>query len=248
MTRAQYRWADGLITVTEGLATWLRQETDDRPVVVIPNGANTELFEPEATAVDGLPERYAVFFGSLAPWQGIETLLRAAREPAWPSDVHLVIAGDGALRAAVDAASRDSHVTYLGCLPQSELPGVVAHSVASLILKDDPAHATSGLSPLKLYESMAAGIPIIASDLPGLRDVVNDARCGLLVPPGDASAVAQAVRTITEDAELAEAMGRRARSTALDQYSWTAVAQRIARVIEDAVSAHRAEHGRQHAQ
>lgn len=238
-TRIQYRWATEVITVTEQLAQWLRTESGHDRVTTIPNGANTDLFSPDAAAApDAPPSPYAVFFGSLAPWQGIATMLAATRSPHWPRGVSLAIAGDGALRADVEQAAGEGRVAYLGSRPQAELPGLVAGAVASLIIKDDPAHAASGLSPLKLYESMAAGAPVVVSDLPGLGDTVRRLSCGVVVPPADADAVAEAVAGLAADEDLRRAMGRAGREAALCEFSWDAVTDRTAAVIELAIERH----------
>lgn len=234
-TCVQYRWADQIITVTDQLAQWLRDESGHDRVTTIPNGADTELFSPDARSDISPDGPYAVFFGSLAPWQGIASMLRATRSAEWPDGVSLVIAGDGALRADVEKAALDGRVIFLGGRPQDELPGLVAGAVASLIVKDDQAHAASGLSPLKLYESMAAGVPVIASDLPGLNDTVARFGCGIVVPPADADAIARAVAQLTADAPMRAHMGAAGREAALAEYSWQAVVDRTAAVIQTAI-------------
>lgn len=231
----QYRHAAEIIAVTEQLSAWLRTASGHGRVTTIANGANTDLFTPEAAVPDGLPERYAVFFGSLAPWQGIATMLAATRSPRWPSGVALVIAGGGALRDDVEAAAGDGVVAFLGSMPQEQLPGIVAGAVGSLIVKDDPIHAESGLSPLKLFESMAAGTPVVVSDLPGLGDTVRRFDCGEVVPAGDPDEVAAAVARLAEDPTRRERLGANGRTAAVAEYSWDAVADRTAAVIERAI-------------
>ncbi|MGB2753755.1 MAG: glycosyltransferase family 4 protein [Phycisphaerae bacterium] len=81
--------------------------------------------------------------------------------------------------------------------------------------------------PVKLFEYMAAGIPVIASDFPIWRDVVEGAGCGLLVDPLDATAVARAIRRLLEDPAEAEAMGRRGRETVHTTYNWTAQGRKL---------------------
>lgn len=233
--RWQYRHAEEIITVTKQLATWLRGETGHDRITTIPNGANTGLFTPEAPPPATLPSRYAVFFGSLAAWQGITTMLAATRSDSWPAGVSLVIAGDGALRGEVESSEREGRVSFLGSMPQERLPGIVAGSIASLIVKDDPIHAESGLSPLKLYESMAAGTPVVVSDLPGLGDTVRRLGCGIVVPAGDAEAVATAVASLAADTARRDHLGENGRRAALAEFSWEAVTDRTAAVIERAI-------------
>jgi glycosyltransferase involved in cell wall biosynthesis len=239
MGRAQFRWADEIITVTPQLGRWLESESGRRRVTVIPNGANVDLFHPDAESSKELPPSYVVFFGSLAPWQGIVTMLSATEDPAWPADARLVIAGDGALRADVERAAEAGRVVFLGNCPQAELPGIVAGSIGSLIVKDHPAHAASGLSPLKLYESMAAGVPVVVSALPGLVDTVERFDCGVVVPPGDAGAVARAVAELKSAPETRRRLGENGRRAAVAEYSWDIATDATARVIERAIGRRR---------
>lgn len=232
---SQYRHATEIIAVTEQLGAWLLSVTGRARVTTIPNGANTDRFAPGAPVPTGLPERYAVFFGSLAAWQGIATMLAATRSTRWPAGVSLVIAGDGAMRSDVESATHGGVIVFLGSLPQEQLPGIVAGAIASLIVKDDPIHAESGLSPLKLYESMAAGTPVVVSDLPGLGDTVRRLECGEVVPPASGDEVAAAVARLAQDTARRDRLGANGRAAALAEFSWGAVADRTAAVIERAI-------------
>ena len=106
LMRSQLRWADAVVAVTPQLAEWAKAQ-GARSVYVIPNGANTEMFRPDAEPDSALklPRTYVVFFGALAPWQGIDTMLAAVQDPSWPQEVQLVIVGDGVERTKVEAAS-----------------------------------------------------------------------------------------------------------------------------------------------
>jgi glycosyltransferase involved in cell wall biosynthesis len=92
-------------------------------------------------------------------------------------------------------------------------------------------------SPLKLYESMACGVPVVASDVRGITEVVSESRCGILFPAGDARALTEATARIVSDPTAARAMGARGREAALARYSWRARGRERARVIEEAVRA-----------
>lgn len=239
MARSQYTDADALLAVTDGLAEWLAVETGRSDVTVIGNGANTDVFRPDLPRPDGLPERYAVFFGALAPWQGIGTMLRAASRPEWPAGVSLVFVGDGAMRPEVAAAADASpdRVVYLGRRSYEESAAVAANSCASLVVKDDAVLARTGFSPLKLYESMAAGVPVVVSDVPGLADTVEAAGCGVVIPAGDPAALAAAVADIAAAPGEAYLMGARGREAAVREHSWRSRAQATAEVIAQALAA-----------
>ena len=236
MQRWQYRHASAIISVAEGLTAWLKREAGHDRVTTNGNGANTVVFSPDAPRRPGLPDRFAVFFGQFPAWQGISSLLQAVRLDAWPDGLPLVLVGDGALRPEVESAAAEmpGRVIWLGRLPYEEVAQVAAHAVVSFVPMMAPERETM-FSPLKLYESMACGVPVIASDVVGITEVVRDARCGILFPAGDARAIAQATATILADSADAAEMGRRGRIAAVEHYSWRARAEQRAHIIEDAI-------------
>ena len=220
--RAPLALADRLVVVTPQLADWARRETRHGRIAVIPNGANTELFQPGASAPPGQPSPYVIFFGTLARWQGIDTLLTAVRHPDWPPGVRLLVAGDGVERPAVEAAAAaDPNVVYLGRLPQDEVARLTAGSLAGLIPKNDIAgHSKTGLSPLKLYETLACGVPVILTDVPGQADLVREVGAGLVVPLDDPVAIARAVAYLAAHDADRTTMGRRGRDAIVREHSW----------------------------
>lgn len=220
--RSQLEWADAVIVNTPGLHAWLENEIGPFEGAVIPNGANTELFCPEATTDRALPSTFVIFFGAFARWQGISTLCDAVECPEWPDDVHLVVAGDGLERRTVeDLARRNARVHYLGSVPYREMPGLVARSLAGLSPKNTSGgHLRMGLSPLKVYEILASGVPAIVTDIPGQVEIVREHECGIVIPPEDPVALARAVADLHANPELARAMGARGRQAVVEQHSW----------------------------
>jgi glycosyltransferase involved in cell wall biosynthesis len=238
MQRWQYRHASAIVSVAEGLTEWLKLEAGHERVHTIGNGANTEVFSPDAPRRFGLPARFAVFFGQFPAWQGISSLLEGVRSPAWPERLPLVFVGDGAMRPDVEAAVAEmpDRVLYLGRLPYDEVAQVVAHAVVSFVPMMAPERETM-FSPLKLYESMACGVPVVASDVVGISEVITEARCGILFAAGDARAIAEATARIVADPFEAREMGLRGREAVVARFSWRARSLERARVIEDAVRA-----------
>jgi glycosyltransferase involved in cell wall biosynthesis len=235
--RRQYARASAVISVAQGLTDWLIVESGNRRVITSGNGANIDAFTPDAPRLEGLPERYAVFFGQFPAWQGIDALLEAVRLPAWPEGLPLVFVGDGAMRPHVERAVAElpGRVLYIGPLPYLEVARVAAHAVVSFVPMVAPERE-SKFSPLKLYESMACGVPVVASDTIGISEVVDEVGCGILVQPGDAQAIAEAARRLFDDPALASEMGRRGREAAVARFSWQARADQRRRVIEDAIA------------
>jgi len=230
--RARARAASAVIAVTPQLRDWMIDRgVQESKIVVIGNAADPHRFTP---SVHDAQRPYAIFFGALAVWQGIDTIIAAAQRASWPSGVELWIAGGGAKVDLVLDASRESpQVNYLGSIGYADIPPIVAGAIASLIVKNDLGDRTSsGLSPLKLFESMAAGVPVVVSDMPGLRDVVLGEACGLVVPVGDPAAICDAVAWLAENPSEAAEMGMRGRSAVLRSYSWDAASASTACVLD----------------
>ena len=236
-TRAQFRWADATIAVTEDIAAYVDGLTG-RPGAchVVGNGADVDLFSPSRRGAP--PARpYAVFVGALASWQGIETALAAATDPAWPAGVDLVIVGDGRERDRVlSAADRHEHIRWLGTLPYRDVGPVVAGSLAALVPTTDLDGARVTPSPVKLYEALASGVPVVASDIAGVGAIVLKHDCGLAFPAGDAAELARRVAELARDPERAAAMGARGRAAAVERYSWDVRAAQTEAVIEETLA------------
>jgi glycosyltransferase involved in cell wall biosynthesis len=223
LQRRQFRLASGLIPVTELLGRWAAREAPSVPLRVISNGANTSLFRPEAARHrSGLPERYAVFFGGLTPWHGIGCMVDALEHGSWPRDLALVVIGDGPERPRLEAAARRNPALHvLGRLPYAEMPAIVAGALAGLVPITDPGgRSSTGVAPLKLFETLACSVPAIVSDLPGQAEFVRRVACGLVFPVGDAAALAAAVAQLAADPEEARAMGARGAAVVRESESW----------------------------
>jgi glycosyltransferase involved in cell wall biosynthesis len=232
--RTQLRWADAVITVTPGLAEYVAEVTGRRDGFhVVGNGADVDRFRPAIAGIGtNRQQPYVVFVGALAPWQGIDVALSAVHAVGWPPDVDLLIAGDGKERGRVEAAARASpRIRWLGTISYSESAALVAGSLAALVPRADRPNARFGLSPLKLFEAMSCGVPVVASDLAGLRDVVHEHDCGITYAPGDPDALARAVAELAANPVKASQMGSRGRAAAVALYSWDERASQTEQVL-----------------
>ena len=217
--RIQYRRAAYLFAVTEGLKEWARSFAGHDRVAVISNGANTDIFRPDGPAVD-FYGRAVIFVGGLVAWHGIETMIAALREHDWPADTRLVIIGDGVEREKVEKCT-DSRLEWLGLQPYAEIPTFLRGALAALCVVDPSGgRSASGVAPLKMFEAMACGIPVIVSDLPYQADIVRRADAGLVVPPGSPVALARAVATLRRDNAVARRMGRNGAAYVRKEASW----------------------------
>jgi glycosyltransferase involved in cell wall biosynthesis len=232
--RQQYRWASAIVAVTPDLKAWGCREAGHERAYYIGNGANTALFRADGPRTERA-RPYAFFFGGLTRWHGVEAMLEAVRSPAWPAGVELVIAGrivDQSLAPLLEARSAD--VSWLGPVPQQELPPLIRGALAALVPSLDPKGiAAHGLTPLKLFEMLACGTPVVASDFAGMADMVRSGPCGHVIPPGDPEALAAAVAALARDPEAARAMGAAGARLIAAEHSWDARAAETARAIED---------------
>jgi glycosyltransferase involved in cell wall biosynthesis len=156
------------------------------------------------------------------------TLLGAVALLRWRWPVRLVIAGDGPLRAELEA---EAH--WLAIAADVDFLGARADIAALLAAADVfvfAAKPEEGLG-IALLEAMAAGVPAVASDVGGCREVLAGGTCGLLTPPGDAPAMADAVAGLLADPALAADLAGRARARAVAVYGRHEMARRYAALL-----------------
>ncbi len=229
--RSQFRNARCLVAVTNGLGDWAEQFAGHKRIRVIPNGANTDIFNANGPKEQDLGA-YVVFVGGLVAWHGIETMLRATAEASWPGNVRLVIVGDGIERTKLAGLQPGGRVAWLGRKPYEDVPPVLRGALAALCVIEDPdGRSASGVAPLKLFEAMACGVPVIVSDLPFQGALIRDQGAGIVIPSGDPRALAQAVADLAGDPERAALMGTNGATYALAHASWRARAKATSKAI-----------------
>ncbi|MBN8942087.1 MAG: glycosyltransferase [Rhizobiales bacterium] len=238
----QYGHAAALIAVTPGLAAWVVGVVgDDKRVHVVPNGADGTVFRPDAPGGPVIAQPYVVFFGGLVAWHGITTMLAATQSDSWPQGVLLVVVGEGAGGQAVAAAAASNRrVVAAGYLPRAAVAGLAARALAVLCpIEGHGARSAGGVAPLKLFEGMASGRPVIVTDLPFQGDLVRELDCGLVIPPADVGALATAIGAIVADSTRADAMGRNGRIAIETRFDWRYRVEDVAAVLRDCVAARR---------
>jgi len=196
-------------------------------ISLIPNGADLDMFDPDAKGERirhewGLEGQFVVTYaGALGFANDIPTILRAANRLRAQSHVRFLLVGDGAQRANLESIARQlrlPNVTFTGPHPRSEVPAILAASDACLAtLKDIPMFRTT--FPNKVFDSMAAGRPMILAIDGVIRQVVEAAKGGVFVPPGDDAALAEAVLSLSQDRQRAAAMGRAARAYVAEHFN-----------------------------
>lgn len=228
------REATLLAPVSEPIARHLeRLGAPNERIMTLPNGVGDDFLrvgQDRLAAGAGVarPRRATtiVFAGSLKPWHGIEVLLDAfERLGGEAAGYALRIIGDGPAREVVQAAvARGTGVTWCGALAHEAIPAELRH--ADIAVAPYLEEGDGYFSPLKVVEYQAAGLPVVASGGEGVREALQDGATGLLVPAGDAAALADGIAELNADParahELALAGWREA-----GQRAWRVNARRV---------------------
>lgn len=213
-----------VLAVSESLAAAIaRDGVDAAKIEISPNGVAAERFPPSRRD----PARFIVgFAGSLKPWHGIDTLLEALVQVP---EAELEVAGHGPLDELLDRFPAD-RLNRLGARPHAEVIELMARWDVGLA-PYAPA-VDFWFSPMKLLEYMAAGACPVASDLGDARQLIGQGERGVLVPAGDAAALAGAVGSLARDRDRARRLGDSARRWVIANRTWSRNARRALSVLE----------------
>jgi phosphatidylinositol alpha-mannosyltransferase len=198
----------------------------------VPNGVDVARFATAEPADLG-PGPKVLFVGRLDERKGFRVAVDAfGRLAAVRPLLRLIVVGDGPERAAVGALPPEvrDRVRFLGTVPNAEL-----HPVETACdLYVGPAIGGESFGVV-LVEAMAAGLPVVASAIPGYDEVVTDGVEGLLVPPGDPAALAEAAGVVLDDPVRARALGIAGRARAAS-FDWAIVAGQLEALYAEAVA------------
>jgi glycosyltransferase involved in cell wall biosynthesis len=168
----------------------------------------------------------AVFVGKLIPLHGVDTVLAAARVA---SELRVKIVGSGQLDELLRRPP--ANVEYVPWLPYERLPRLLAAAGCALGIFGSSPKARRVI-PNKVFQALACGTPVVTGDTPAARELLTDGADALLVPPGDAEALAAAVRRLSADAELAARLGAAGRSTYDEKASEQVLGVRWRKLLE----------------
>ncbi len=238
--RLTFKLADRVVTVSEALRRYyLDQKISDDKIFVVPNGVDIERFNPE-TSGDAVRKRYGLegkvvvgFVGSFHYWHGVENILYLIeRTKERNGEVAYLLVGDGPLRSETEQAVREQgrsrNVVFTGYVKHEKIP---AHLAAmDIVLAPYPAMDFFYFSPLKLFEYLAAGKAVVASDIGQISELVRDGDNGFLYDPRNLDELVRKVETLIERPELRERFGRRGRATIEKNYTWENNAKRILKI------------------
>jgi glycosyltransferase involved in cell wall biosynthesis len=235
-----YRRCDILVSVTEAGKEIAIREAGIRPekVVVLPNGVDTALLDPERHEPEEVFDNFTIgFAGSLLPWQALGLLLETLRDMRKEgADISLLVVGDGSMRKAWEAQARQlgisENVLFTGWMPWQEVPRFISGFDVGYSGQTQMQVGSMYHSPLKIYEYMAMGKPVVASAFEDAKRVVRDRETGFLFEDGDKASLKRALSEAYGSRDTLPEMGRKAREEVVAHHSWTARVRTLISEIE----------------
>lgn len=238
LERYTVKRADAVITVSEALRTLLEQEgVEPRRITVLPNAIDPQEFDPARFAASDLRARLGLspvvagFVGTMNRWQGVAKFAEVVEQVmAARSDVSFLFVGDGENRVALETElSRRgvrSGVIFVGRQPHAAIPAYIAAMDIGLLLDSN-----SYGSPMKVFEYWAMGKAVIAPAVPPVLEVMTDGETGLVIAPGDTTAMVRNILLLADDANLRTRMGQAGRKGVLSEHTWDQNAARILNAV-----------------
>jgi glycosyltransferase involved in cell wall biosynthesis len=206
----------------------------ENKITAIPSGVDTIAFRPDNNGYDirikySLPQDYSLFVGRLEPRKGIDYLIRSMKG----TDIKSVIVGEGPDRVRLEELAKrnnvSSNIIFTGSVPEEDLRHLYAGANFFVL-----PSISEGL-PLTVLEAMSSGTPVVANNINGIPEVVQHGYNGLLVEPANINSFKYNMQTLVNEVRLCKIMGQRARTTVEKNYSWEAVAKRVAEVYKKLV-------------
>jgi len=223
----EFCWTNSNLIITPSLSiknNLIILGVPERKIRVVPNGADLKEKKPRPR---GAPRRYLIYVGAVQKWQGIEILLRAfARLKDFP-DLHLVFCLSTHKKKSVlykklaRKLEINDRVIWKQQFSKEKLFAWISNALLSMApLTECSRNLSQGCCPLKILESMACGTPVVASDLPSVRELVSDEINGRLVIPDRPQELARAVRLLLDYPEQIRKLGKQARQHVQDHFTW----------------------------
>jgi glycosyltransferase involved in cell wall biosynthesis len=215
-----------------------------RRIEVVPNGVDPSAFAvtPLPASKDRVPT--LLYIGTLADWQGLATAVEALPRLLERGPVRLRIVGRGRSRQRKELLRRvrrlglETHVSVEPGVPHEEVPALIAQADICLApLGYNDRNVVQGCCPLKLLESAACGRPIVASNLPVVRELLREERDALLVPPDAPDALAAAVLRLLGQPRLARRLADHAARRVRTHFTWTRAQERLLKLYERLLTA-----------
>jgi len=193
-------------------------------ITVITNGA---ILDAEYCKIDNLPEQYILYFGALQYWQGVDDLIKAFAGLKDYPDLKLVICASNRpsfskpYKKLAEKLGVIDQLIWNYQLPKNELNTWIKNTILTVApMKETERNLIQGFSPLKIFESMAQATPVIASDLPSIREIITDKENGRLVRPDRPAELSRCIRFFLDYPDYAKELGLKGKETVINKYSW----------------------------
>lgn len=241
-----YRYATLIVAVSNELKNFLVDQRNvlERKIFVLPNGAETDHFYPEMLPLDAkqkleLPQKPSiVFVGGFHPWHACDDLIESfLRLQSRNPEVILYLIGDGPLLNELKSyvqLNGIANIVFVGAIEHQKIPLWLAAGDV-LVSPFKSFSPGKGGSPLKLFEYMAAGRAIVASNTGQVPEILENEKDGLIVQPGDIEGFFIALNRLFENANMRDCLGRRAREKVVERYSWDAHVQKLIEIYWEAI-------------
>lgn len=245
------RQADAVVCLSPGMAAWFESATPSIRTQVIPNAADNDLFgiEPDSSTAGALRPKGEVWFlyaGTLGRANRCDVLVSAAAKlQLRQSSARIILIGDGSERKRLEARAEAeglTHVRFVDLQPRSDLPQWFNQATATLLVFQ-PVPVLDTTSPNKLFDALAAGLPVIQTTQGWIKDLLENENCGLTVHSTDseelAIEIAEAIERLATEPRLRAEMAENARRLARGTFDRTVLSARMHAVLRKAAGSRR---------
>lgn len=242
LEKLSYKKADGCIGLSPGICEGIKRIVPEKKIELIPNGCDLDIFRPgnrENLQLNGVSpiDTVAVFTGAHGIANGLESVLDMASvlKQKNRNDIKITFIGDGKVKSDLVKRANDEgldNCRFFDPVPKTVLNRIVSSAdIGLMVLKNVPAFYY-GTSPNKFFDYIASGLPVV-NNYPGwLSDMIIENNCGLVVPPDNAEAFADAIIELADSPEKRKVMGVNSRSLAEKQFSRDDLACRFVKFLE----------------
>lgn len=246
--KINYSFANRIIVVVEGLKKKLKKgyKIEEAKFSVINSGANIGIFRPLDRRIMrrklNLKENiyYVGFVGNFAPWQGVDCLIEAIPKVTRKiPDIQFLLIGGGILKKQlkekVIELGMEKFTRFMGYVSYHQVPAYINSFDLCVAPFTAKRNIEIGCSPLKLYEYLACGRPVIASDIKGVGDLLEKNNCGLAIKPENPDALAKGIIQLIKNKDLRVKMGRNGRRIVESEYNWQNAARKTIEIFQSLV-------------